>query len=229
MLRPALILAAHLIAILAPIFLGWGLSDLPAFFAQPARAGLILLIAVGAIAVLILRIDLDPLRTGTPATTVESRTLLALTACSILLLAFLPYADRHHILTIEGAAGQQHLQNALPWLGVLLCAVAGLVRILALRELGNHFSAYVTLQPSHQLIQTGVYSVIRHPLYLSLLLAGPGVALIFASHLVWPIAAAAAVFTADRIRLEEILLAQAFPSAFPAYRDSTSALLPFIL
>jgi protein-S-isoprenylcysteine O-methyltransferase Ste14 len=224
MLRRSLILAAHLIAILTPIFLGWGPNDFCGFLDEPARASLLALMAFGAAAILILRIDLNPLRTGDPATIKEAQTLLFLTACSIALLAFLSYADRHNILTIRRTG----LRGELRWLGVALCATAGIVRILALRELGNQFSAYVTLQPDHELIQTGIYSVVRHPLYLSLLLAGPGVALIFASQLVWPILATAAIFTVDRIAREEALLKNTFGSSFELYRASSRAIIPLL-
>jgi protein-S-isoprenylcysteine O-methyltransferase Ste14 len=220
-MRRVFILSMHLFAILVPMALGWGFDDLSAFAANPVRAGLIILIVFGAAAVLWLRIDLDPLRVGAPATAIETQTLLALTACAIGLIAFLAYADRRHILTTANAA--------LPWVrwaGLGLCAAGGTVRILALRQLGPQFSAYVTLQPQHQLVQSGIYSMIRHPLYLSLLLAGPGVALVFASQLVWPISLVAVIFTMNRIQLEERLLSKHFGGQFENYRGRSRKLLP---
>jgi protein-S-isoprenylcysteine O-methyltransferase Ste14 len=220
MLRRSAILLAHLLFALAPIAIGWGLSDLPQFFADPARAALVAAICAGAAAVLILGIDLDPLRSAAATTSKESWTLAAMATASILLLAFLPYADRHHLLQIPS--------EAVRWFGLLLCCAGGVIRILALRQLGPQFSAYVTLQPDHQLVQSGIYSRIRHPLYLSLLLAGPGVALVLASQLVWPILIVTSAFIANRIKVEETLLAKTFPDSFLVYRDRTSALLPFV-
>ena len=215
------ILSLHLLAILIPMALGWGLDDLPAFFAIPARAGLILLITLGAIAILILRIDLNPLRSSPANRSKESWALAAMAAASILLLGFLPWADRNRILQIP--------RESVRSFGLLLCCAGGVIRILALRQLGPQFSAYVTLQPDHQLIQTGIYSRIRHPLYLSLLLAGPGVAMVFASQLVWPILAMTIAFIANRIKVEETLLAKTFSDSFLVYRHRTSSLLPFVL
>jgi len=215
------ILSLHLLAILIPMALGWGLDDLPAFFAVPARAGLILLITLGAIATLILRIDLNPLRSSPANRSKESWALAAMAAASILLLGFLPWADRNRILQIP--------RESVRSFGLLLCCAGGVIRILALRQLGPQFSAYVTLQPDHQLIQTGIYSRIRHPLYLSLLLAGPGVAMVFASQLVWPILAMTIAFIANRIKVEETLLAKTFSDSFLVYRHRTSSLLPFVL
>jgi len=215
------ILSLHLLAILIPMALGWGLDDLPAFFAVPARAGLILLITLGAIATLILRIDLNPLRSSPANRSKESWALAAMAAASILLLGFLPWADRNRILQIP--------RESVRSFGLLLCCAGGVIRILALRQLGPQFSAYVTLQPDHQLIQTGIYSRIRHPLYLSLLLAGPGVTMVFASQLVWPILAMTIAFIANRIKVEETLLAKTFSDSFLVYRHRTSSLLPFVL
>jgi protein-S-isoprenylcysteine O-methyltransferase Ste14 len=218
MLRRTLTLLVHLAAALAPMALGWGVGDLPQFFANPARAGLVAAVCAGALEILILRIDLNPLRANPAKARIESWMLATMAAASILLLAFLPYADHHHILEISGAAAR--------WLGLILCATGGVIRILALRQLGPQFSAYVTLQPEHQLVQSGIYARIRHPLYLSLLLAGPGVALVFASKLVWPILTVTVFFVANRIDLEEALLAEHFGEQFDGYRRSSSTLLP---
>jgi protein-S-isoprenylcysteine O-methyltransferase Ste14 len=102
------------------------------------------------------------------------------------------------------------------------------VRLLALQKLGKQFSAYVTLQEEHELVQSGIYGIVRHPLYLSLLLAGPGFALIFRSLLVWPILALTLAFITTRIRQEERLLAAEFGAAFYQYRNRTWTLLPFV-
>jgi protein-S-isoprenylcysteine O-methyltransferase Ste14 len=219
----ATILFAHLIFILTPILLGWGVADLPAFFRDPVRSLFLVAIVLGSLAVLLLGIDLSPLRTGSRASRTESATLFALAAISIALLWFLPYADRHHIAVIS-----QSLGFPARWLGLILTCAGGIIRLLALRQLGQHFSAYVTLQPDHRLVQTGIYRWVRHPLYLSLLLAGPGVALIFASQLLWPILAVALLFISKRINQEDKLLQHTFPHQFATYRQKTPRLLPFL-
>ena len=217
-MRRILILIVHLAAAILPMVAGWGFGDFASFIANPARALFLLAIAAGAAAILFFRIDLNPLRGGSRTTGLESWTLAFLALASITLLWFLPFADRHGIAVIRHSDVRR--------IGLLLCCAGGLVRILALRQLGSQFSAYVTLQPDHQLIQTGIYSRVRHPLYLSLLLAGPGVALVFASQLVWPILAMTTAFIANRIKVEETLLAETFQDQFIAYRDRTWLLLP---
>jgi len=121
-------------------------------------------------------------------------------------------------------------QHTFDWTkGLLLCCVGVSVRILALKALGGHFSAYVTLQPNHRLVQEGIYNRIRHPLYLSLLLAPSGIALVFASYLALPILALAMAFVLDRIRKEERLLAEHFGLEFEDYRRDTWQLIPLVL
>ena len=99
---------------------------------------------------------------------------------------------------------------------------------MALRALGKQYSGYVTLQDDHQLVQAGIYGVIRHPIYLRGLLMGLGLPLIFRSQLVFPFLAFIMVFAAVRIRQEEKLLAEQFGAEFDAYRRRTWRLLPYV-
>ncbi len=210
-------LAIHVIAVLLPMLLGWGVNDWRGFLADPARSAFLAAILAGGGLLLLLKIDFNPLRTGEDFVG-QGKLLLALVVASLLLLVWLPWADREGLAVFHAAF--------VRWLGLALCIAAGSIRVLALLHLGPHFSAYVTLQPEHRLVQEGIYARIRHPLYLSLLLAGPGVALVFRSELVWPILFVAILFVADRIRKEEILLASHFGANFSLYRARTWALLP---
>lgn len=214
------LLAVHVIAALLPMLLGWGVSSWRSFLAEPARAGLVAAILGGAWLLLVLRIDLNPLRCGESFARGQAILLLVLLAASLGLLVWLPWADRAGIAVFR--------PPFVRWLGLGMCMAGGAIRLLALRRLGEHFSAYVTLQPGHRLVEDGIYAWIRHPLYLSLLLAGPGVALVFRSELVWPIFVVALVFVTDRIRKEETLLASHFGGNFARYRARTWALLPHI-
>ncbi|MGA7629535.1 MAG: isoprenylcysteine carboxylmethyltransferase family protein, partial [Terriglobales bacterium] len=151
----------------------------------------------------------------------QSFQLGVLVILSLSLLWFLPFADRRSILTLR--------QDYWRYLGLLLCCIGVAVRVLALKTLGEYFSAYATLQPNHRLVRHGIYASIRHPLYLSLLLAPAGLALVFGSSLALPIFALASIFVIDRIRKEEHLLAAHFGLVFEDYRRHTWKLVPFVL
>jgi protein-S-isoprenylcysteine O-methyltransferase Ste14 len=220
MSRSASLLAAQLLPAILLVLLGWGFDSLPAFFANPARSGLAALTLAAATSAVLLRIDPQPLRRGATPVGHQSLQLGVLLFLSLALLWFLPFADRRKILTLQSTYWR--------YLGLLLCCGGVAVRLLAMKTLGEYFSAYVTLQPDHRLVQDGIYASIRHPLYLSLLLVPTGIALVFASTLALPILLLAVIFVFDRIRKEERLLAVRFPSEFEKYRHRTWRLIPLL-
>ncbi len=118
--------------------------------------------------------------------------------------------------------------HLLPY-SLALAAAAILYTNSALRHLGRQWRVTAVVTDDHELITTGPYSVIRHPIYLGVL-AMLSATLLLRTH---PYAIAPALLTylagtEIRIRAEENLLSHAFPAAFPPYRARTSAYLPFL-
>jgi protein-S-isoprenylcysteine O-methyltransferase Ste14 len=214
-----LVLSLQVTPILLLPLAGWGWRDWRGFLSHPACTALLAVVVLAMAAVVFLRLDLQPLRKGNSPTGSQTVVLLTLAGASLFLIWFLPLADRRQILTFTR-------NRFWPDLGLGLCCSGIGVRLLALMKLGRQFSAYVTLQDEHQLVQSGIYRRIRHPLYLSLLLAAPGFALIFSSLLVWPILTVTAIFVAARIRQEDRLLASRFGIEFEKYRRRVGTLLP---
>jgi protein-S-isoprenylcysteine O-methyltransferase Ste14 len=109
----------------------------------------------------------------------------------------------------------------------LLLTVAGLaITVWARIHLGQFWSARVSLKEDHQLIQSGPYARVRHPIYSGLLLALLGTALFVGQYRA--ILAVLLVFIAHRQKAarEETLLAEQFGEAFQKYREHTGAILP---
>jgi protein-S-isoprenylcysteine O-methyltransferase Ste14 len=210
--------AVQLVAGTLLLFSGWGWGDIAVFFENSARIGLIALMVVGAGCAVKWRIEMQPVRKGLLPTGKQGWLLGVLLAFSILLMLFLPYADRRGVWIWHAVWPR--------YAGLSMCAVGGLVRLAALERLGPQFSAYVTLQPEHELVQEGIYGSIRHPLYLSLLLVPAGIAMVFASLLALPIFATSVIFVADRIRQEENLLGEVFGAKFREYQERTKMLVP---
>jgi protein-S-isoprenylcysteine O-methyltransferase Ste14 len=99
----------------------------------------------------------------------------------------------------------------------------------AARRLGKQWRYKAALSENHELIQTGPYRWLRHPIYASML----GMLLATeAAWTWWPMAIASVVAfiagTEVRIRAEERLLAERFPDSYRAYRAHTWAYIPFI-
>src|SRR5262249_21183216 len=114
------------------------------------------------------------------------------------------------------------------WLGVVLFAAGGALRIWPVFVLGRRFSGLVAIQPRHTLVTRGIYSVIRHPSYLGWLVGWVGWALAFRSGGGVLLTAFTIPPLIARIRAEERLLSAQFGDAYDAYRSRTSRLLPGI-
>ena len=216
-LRRFAILAVQLIPFLLLTLAGWGWDDWRGFFSHPARAGLIAAIVLGAD--WSCGFDSICIRCGEGVRWWEVK----LWFCWFWRWRRFSWSGSC-LLPIGGRCYTLH--PFLRYLGLVMCCLGIAVRLLALAKLGRHFSAYVTLQDDHQLVQSGIYGIVRHPLYLSLLLAAPGFALVFASILVWPILLMALAFVTLRIREEDNLLESRFGVEFREYRGRTGALLP---
>lgn len=136
-----------------------------------------------------------------------------------LLAAFLPaWTDRMDFWTLDGAA--------VRWLGVALFAAGGALRLWPVFTLGHRFSGLVAIQPGHALVTSGVYSVIRHPSYLGLLVSSLGWGLAFRSGVGVLLAALMIPPLVARIRAEERLLSAEFGAQYGAYRARTWRLIP---
>ena len=99
----------------------------------------------------------------------------------------------------------------------------------AARELGKQWHYEAALSADHELIQTGPYRFIRHPIYTSMfgMLMAIG-----AAYTWWPMWIAGTIFfvigTEIRVRAEDRLLADRFQQKFESYREHVHAYIPFI-
>jgi protein-S-isoprenylcysteine O-methyltransferase Ste14 len=121
------------------------------------------------------------------------------------------------------------MSYTLYWSGTALL-VAGLVfAIWARITLGANWSGTVTVKENHELIQTGPYHLVRHPIYTGLLLALLGSAL--AQDLWTSLAAVALFFFSFWIKLlrEEQFMRETFGEKYAAYCARTKRLVPFLL
>ena len=111
-------------------------------------------------------------------------------------------------------------------LGILLTWAGLGLAIWARYHLGQYWSGRITLKEGHQLIRTGPYARLRHPIYTGLDLAVIGTGLVFDR---WRCVAAVCVITIGfviKAKREEALLAGQFGEAFVEHRKHTGFLLP---
>jgi protein-S-isoprenylcysteine O-methyltransferase Ste14 len=112
-------------------------------------------------------------------------------------------------------------------IAALLTAAGLLFAAWARRYLGPHWSGTVTIKEGHELVTTGPYALVRHPIYTGLLLALAGSAMAVGE---WRAALAvvlAAIALYRKIRLEERWMRERFGDVYREYSQRVPALIPF--
>ena len=132
---------------------------------------------------------------------------------------FPSWADRNEFWIIDG--------ETLRWIGVILFAAGGALRIWPVYILGHRFSGLVAIQPDHTLETRGVYGFIRNPGYLGLIVMTLGWGLTFRTGIGIVLTVLLVPPLIARMDAEALLSAR-FGREYDAYRDWTSRLLPWI-
>jgi protein-S-isoprenylcysteine O-methyltransferase Ste14 len=119
--------------------------------------------------------------------------------------------------------------EALAWAGVVLC-IAGLIFCIWARfTLGRNWSGIVTLKGGHELITSGPYALVRHPIYTGLLTMFVATVIVL-GHVAGIIAIPFVMVSFwIKLRFEEKLMSQKFPNEYAAYQRRVKRLIPFIL
>ena len=194
-----------------------GAGGMAAYFSHPARTAIAMLTLALTIASLFSSGNLSPGEREDRA----NRWVLPAFVLIMILTAYLPaYTDRRDFWTFDG--------DSIRWLGVVLFAVGGALRIWPVFTLGHRFSGLVAIQPGHTLVTTGIYRRVRNPSYLGLLVNALGWVLVCRS-------AAGVLLTAlivpplvARIHAEERLLRAQFGAEYDDYFARTWRLIPGI-
>jgi protein-S-isoprenylcysteine O-methyltransferase Ste14 len=211
--RLAFVTIAGTLAFFGLAVLGWG--GFAAFFSHPARIALTIALFALSGAALFSGGNLSP---GVREDRANRWVIVAFSLIG-LLAGYLPaYTDRKEFWTLDG--------DSIRWLGVVLFAAGGALRLWPVFVLGRRFSGLVAIQPGHTLVTSGVYGIIRHPSYLGLIVNSLGWALAFRSGVGVLLTALMIPPLLARIRAEEALLRTQFGNEYDAYRRRTARLIP---
>jgi len=115
------------------------------------------------------------------------------------------------------------------WIGTALLASGLGFAIWARRRLGRNWSGTVTVKQDHELIQSGPYRFVRHPIYTGILTGFLGTAIALAE---WRGLLAVLLATGAflrKIAIEESWMREVFGERYTDYRRRVRALIPFIL
>jgi protein-S-isoprenylcysteine O-methyltransferase Ste14 len=114
-------------------------------------------------------------------------------------------------------------------LAVLFFATGALLAWTGRRALGQQWRLDAGLNRDHQLVRSGPYRVVRHPIYTSMLCLLLGTGLIITP---WPmllVSVALLILGLEiRVHVEDALLRDRFGPEFQDYRRAVPAYIPFI-
>jgi len=133
---------------------------------------------------------------------------------------------------ILGAALEQPFRTAtLTWLLLAnALVVIGLgFSALARVWLGRNWSAEVTVKQGHELVRSGPYALVRHPIYTGLLLALTGTALMIGKWRALIGLVLLVVALLRKLTIEERFMTEQFGEAYVHYRAEVPALIPFLV
>lgn len=116
---------------------------------------------------------------------------------------------------------------ALGWIGAGLTAMGIGFAMWARVTLGRNWSSHPAMKEHHQLVTTGPYAYVRHPIYSGILLAALGTAIVSSIFGVAMFIFISIAF-AWRMNKEEKILLDLFPEQYPEYQKHTKRLVPFV-
>lgn len=215
-----------MIPLLGLPLLGWGIDDLGGFLSVYPRLGYVFFVSALGFANFYQAIEVPELRNlskGEEGKRVPRQSVVFVVMLLFLFgsLFFLPFADHRSIGVMR--AGQ-----IVRWLGLILCGLGFIVSFWARVALGRMYSAEATIQRNHQLVTTGPFRYIRHPVYLGILCFVLGLSFLFRSWIglvaLIPIAAGLLF----RIKDEEEVLHKEFGLEWETYCKQSWRFLPYL-
>lgn len=136
----------------------------------------------------------------------------------------------HFGLIHLGASGAKDLETdpSRAGLGLLLLGLGLSLAIWARVSIGRNWGTPMSRKDDPELVTSGPYRLVRHPIYSGILVAGVGTAVALDWQWLIAVGLIGAYFVYSAL-VEERFMTERFPEAYPRYRDSTRMLIPFVL
>ena len=147
---------------------------------------------------------------------------------AILVIALLEFNDKAKLSF--GQTVKSFTSHEITYIGIfgVILVIIGLgFSVWARIHLGRNWSNYPTHKIDHELVTSGPYRFVRHPIYTGMILGAFGTTLIIGIPWFILFLIATVVFLI-RITAEEKIMTEQFPDAYPEYKKRTKALIPFI-
>ena len=120
------------------------------------------------------------------------------------------------------------VDEAMGALGAALCAGGVALAIWARFHLGRNWGMPGSVKEDPELVTSGPYRVVRHPIYTGVVVAMAGTALVHGMAW-WLLAAAFLIYFLTSAGAEEREMARRFPDQYPECRAHTKKLIPFVV
>jgi protein-S-isoprenylcysteine O-methyltransferase Ste14 len=131
---------------------------------------------------------------------------------------------------IEASIREKFEFEWLPFLlGVVIIALGWMIIYLANKMIAENWSPSIEKTEDQKLITDGIYSRVQHPLYFSGVLILIGTNIYFQNKWSWIAALIAFVITLYRIPKEERQLEARFGQEYVDYKQTTKAIIPWVL
>jgi protein-S-isoprenylcysteine O-methyltransferase Ste14 len=130
-------------------------------------------------------------------------------------------ASMPHSLTLP-------LVDSMRYLGFMIGLLGAIMAALAEKQLGSHFSQGLELKEDHQLLQSGWYGRVRHPIYTAYIPLFIGYTLLAANAYTATVMVVMFIYCLMRIPLEEKMLIEHFGETYKSYQSRTGRILPKI-
>jgi protein-S-isoprenylcysteine O-methyltransferase Ste14 len=135
------------------------------------------------------------------------------------------------LLLLRVRAFRQHAVTNDPWLqgiGLALFLLGLALAVWARLYLGRNWGMPMSQKDDPELVTTGPYSSIRHPIYSGIILAMTGTTIAVSLYWLVAVVLLGAYFLYSAIA-EERFMARTFPDSYPGYKRSTKRLIPYLL
>lgn len=118
--------------------------------------------------------------------------------------------------------------TVLVWIGLLIQIVGLVLAVWARVYIGTNWGMPMTQRVNHELVTTGPYHYVRHPIYSGIILAVIGSA-VSTSWVIFFGVLVGVVYFLYAASQEEKTMEGLFPNDYPAYRARTKKLIPFLI
>ncbi len=117
--------------------------------------------------------------------------------------------------------------TALGWIAAVFVVLGVIFAVWARVNLGRNWSYAPAVKENHELVTSGPYRLVRHPIYTGIILAALGTALSGTSFGIALFLIAFFMFS-FRIKKEEKIMLELFPNEYLSYQARTKRLIPFV-